>query len=195
MDNTDWSVAQKWEEAWWGNCLDTVNEELKQRTYNKRMGLSSYSYNLRGKNIIDFGGGVISLLLKYVDRGVCYVVDPLPMPDWVKLRYRENGIQLMNIKAEDYNPKLMEFDEAWIYNCLQHTDDPKKIVKKIRASSKIIRVFEWVETGTAPGHIHNLTKKNLDKWFGGEGKVELINENGCYGTCYYGVFKGDLYDL
>ena len=101
----------------------------------------------------------------------------------------------MNIKAEDYNPKLMEFDEAWIYNCLQHTDDPKKIVKKIRASSKIIRVFEWVETGTAPGHIHNLTKKNLDKWFGGEGKVELINENGCYGTCYYGVFKGDLYDL
>lgn len=194
MDNTDWHNAQKYEKNWWGKCLDTVGEELKQRTYNTRMGLSSYHYNLKGKNVIDFGGGPISLLLKYENRGVCYVVDPLEVPDWVKHRYEENDIQFFNIKAEDYDPKLNKFDEAWMYNCLQHTDDPKKIVRNMRASAKVLRVFEWVNTGTAPGHIHDLKEKDLNFWFGGEGKVEKINENGCYGECYYGVFKGDLYE-
>lgn len=194
MDTTEWNLAQKFEIDWWGDCLDTIGEEQKQKAYARFMGLKPYAYDLKHKSVIDFGGGVVSLLLKYVNRGVCYVVDPIPMPEWVKLRYKENGITLLNIKAEDYNPKLSVFDEAWMYNCLQHTDDPKKIVRNMRASSKIIRVFEWVDTGTAPGHIHNLTEKELNRWFGGEGKVGQIKESGAYGKAYFGVFKGDHYE-
>lgn len=194
MDTKDWLSAQVFEKNWWGLCLDTINEEIKQRTYGNRMGLTPYQYNLQGKHVIDFGGGVVSMLLKYQNRGICYVVDPLPMPNWVKARYQENDIQLFNVKAEDYDSTLNVFDEAWIYNCLQHTDNAKKVAKKAMASAKIVRVFEWIDTGTAPGHIHDLKEAELNQWFRGTGKVEQINENYCHGKCYYGVFKGDLYE-
>lgn len=189
-----WKQANEWESNWWGDCLNTVVEEIKQKTYNRLMGLTPYEYDLKGKSVIDIGGGPVSLLLKYKNRGMSTVVDPLIVPDWVRSRYEENDIEFLNMKAEDFYT-IETYDEAWFYNCLQHTDDPELIVKNARAVSKIVRVFEWVETGTADGHIHNLTEKKLNKWLGGEGKVESINENYCKGLCYFGVFKGENYEI
>lgn len=189
-----WEKAQKWESDWWGDCLDTVGEELKQQTYASKMGLSSR--NLEGKTVLDIGGGVISLLLKFKNRGSCCVVDPITAPNWVHSRYKENNIRFINGKAEDISlMKLPIFDEIWIYNCLQHTEDPKKIIKNIKKLSKVIRIFEWVEEPISPGHINVLHEKQLNTWLGGEGKVEVLNDsNGCHGSAYFGVFKGDNYD-
>lgn len=191
-----WEQANKWESAWWGACLNTVSEEIKQTTYNRLMGLTPYGYDLKGKSVIDIGGGPISLLLKYKNRGMCSVVDPLVVPDWVQMRYEENDIEFLNFKAEDVDIDLLggTYDEAWIYNCLQHTDSPKTVAKLALNTSKIVRVFEWVETGTADGPIHNLTEKKLNEWFGGQGKVLNLNENGCRGLAYFGVFKGVHYE-
>ena len=88
-------------------------------------------------------------------------------------------------------PKLARheiFDECWIYNVLQHCDVPRKIIQNARKASKLIRIFEWIETGTNEGHIHDLTEKDLNKWLKGEGKVEQLNESGCVGQAYYGIF-------
>lgn len=49
-------------------------------------------------------------------------------------------------------------------------------------------IFEWIETGVNIGHLHTLHAKDLDSWLGGTGKVENINQAGCVGLCYYGVF-------
>ena len=127
----NWKQAQEFESNWWGDCLDTVGEEIKQRTYNRLMGLTSYGYDLKGKSVIDVGGGPVSLLLKYKNRGICAVVDPLKVPDWVVERYMENGITFHNIPAEELDSFALDidFDMCLIYNVLQHTKDPKKIIQ------------------------------------------------------------------
>lgn len=189
----NWKQAQEFESNWWGDCLDTVGEEIKQRTYNRLMGLTSYGYDLKGKSVIDVGGGPVSLLLKYKNRGICAVVDPLKVPNWVVQRYYENNIVFYNEPAEGFKCTAI-YDECWIYNCLQHTENPKQIINNALEYSRIIRIFEWVNTPISDGHIHTLKEVEINKWLGGEGKVEEINENGCIGFCYYGVFKGKHYD-
>ena len=74
-----------------------------------------------------------------------------------------------------------------------HREDTKKIIDNALKCSKVIRIFEWVEEPISDGHIHTLHEKELNKWLGGYGKTERLNENGCVGLAYYGIFKGDLY--
>lgn len=183
----DWADAQKWESSWWGSCNNTVGEELKQRTYSKKMGLNE---DFSDKTILDVGGGPVSLLLKHkIKKG--FVVDPCEYPNWVRERYRENNIEQKVIKGEDI--KDIQVDECWIYNCLQHTENPQKILDNALKCSIIVRIFEWVEEPISDGHIHTLHEHELNKWLGGYGKTERLNENGCIGLSYYGIFKGGLY--
>lgn len=194
-----WEEATKWESGWWGNCCNTFGEEFKQFAYAVKMGLktfhngkSPYNFDLAGKSVLDIGGGPVSMLLKCVNvKGT--VADPCDYPEWTVQRYKVAGIEYIKVKGEDLSLDK-KYDEVWLYNVLQHTDDPALILKNARAVSKIIRIFEWAETGIADGHIHNLTKAKLDKWLGGEGKVEEINQNTARGLCYFGIFKGDLYE-
>ena len=189
-----WKQANEWESQWWDDCCDTVGEELKQQVYTEKMGITR---NLASRSVLDIGGGPISFLLKCANRGaLCAVVDPCKYPDWVAQRYIENNIRYYVQKGENMKFKAgTVFDEAWIYNCLQHTEDPEKIIKKALHYSKIVRIFEWVDNGLADGHIQDLHEKELNKWLGGEGKVEIVNDRGCHGKCYYGVFKGEHYAI
>jgi hypothetical protein len=199
---TSWNDATKWESSWWGKCLNTYSEETKQLTYARKMGLRAYMfegkypiYNLQNKSVIDIGGGPTSMLLKCINvKGV--VIDPCLYPGWIEERYRLAGIIYVDAKGEDLvdPPTGAIVDEIWIYNVLQHTDDPAKIIQNARKISKVIRIFEWINTPVTNGHIHTLTKEKLDAWLGGQGKTEILNENNCVGECYYGIFKGDHYE-
>jgi len=192
----DWEKAQKWEAAWHGDCLNTYGEEEKQLVYAKRMGLmfyhnkkSPYNINMYDKTVIDIGGGPTSLLLKCDNLGPSWVVDPLEVPEWVKARYEAAGIHFSQLPAEKI--EIGGFDEAWIYNCLQHTDSPHKIVNNALKSARIVRVFEWINTSKNDGHPHAFTAQILDEWFKGEGKRERLNgEANCFGDCWYGIFAG-----
>lgn len=197
-----WENDQKWESSWWGDCLNTYNEEKKQFIYAQRMGInlvvherkSPYYINLNGKSVIDIGGGPVSLLLKSVSGSMKTVVDPLAIPEWVKQRYAFADIAFIQSPAEDIRTGVFEsgdgkmFDEAWIYNCLQHTMDPEKIIANARKIAKVIRIFEWVDTPAVIGHPQTLTEVKLNKWLGGFGKVENVNQDGVHGKAYYGVF-------
>ena len=67
----NWEEANKWESTWWGDCTDTVNEEIKQRTYAKKIGLSE---DFSDKTILDIGGGPVSLLLKHKIKKVMLLI-------------------------------------------------------------------------------------------------------------------------
>ena len=189
-----WDQAQKWESNWWGQSLNTFGEEMKQLLYANRMGLqffhdkkSPYNINAEQKKILDIGGGPASLLLKCQNLKKGKVIDPLSVSKWVKIRYQTAGIDFKQIQAEKMKEK--SWDEVWIYNVLQHCENPEKVIKNSRKAGKMIRIFEWLETGTNIGHLHDLTKKKLDKWLQGKGKVEqLKGQNSCFGKAYYGVF-------
>lgn len=197
---TTWTEDQEWERQWWSDCTRTLGEEWKQIAYAKRMGLASFhdgkspfNFDLKGASVLDIGGGPCSILLKCVNvRGV--VADPCKYPDWVNARYEAAGLVRYKIKGEDL-PDHLRFDEIWLYNCLQHTEDPEKIIANARKIGKIVRLFEWIETGTAPGHPHNLTEAWLNEQLGGEGKVEEVNENTAVGKAFFGVFKGERYGV
>src|ERR1035438_2170242 len=192
----EWGEATVWEKNWWGNCCNTFGEEFKQLAYADKMGLKSYhngkspfNFNLQGKTVLDIGGGPCSLLLKCINVSGT-VADPCDYPQWTIDRYNTAGIASIKIKGEDLS-STATYDEVWLYNVLQHTDDPSLILKNARAISKLIRIFEWVNTGVSDGHLHDLTKENLDLWLGGEGQVGYIEQNTAVGKCYFGIFLGD----
>lgn len=207
--NKEWQTAQSWELDWHSNCINSLNEELKQLVYAEKMGLkrkptpkTPYEFDLEDKVILDIGGGAYSLLLKCINIGYgSAVTDPLmnKYPDWVKNRYDTLKITTMSESGESIYDALMAvqyrpiIDEIWIYNVLQHTQDPEKIIRNARRLGKIIRIFEWVDTPTNIGHIHTLTEENLNKWLDGQGRVEQVNQWRAVGKCFYGIFLGDSY--
>lgn len=202
---TDWNEVNEWERQWWGDCTNTFAEETKQITYAHRMGLHNISdgahwpyYDLAGKSVLDIGGGPASMLLKCHSGGRRVVVDPCSYPSWVRTRYEAAGIEYVVELAEHLgNLKAIverdRFDEAWIYNVLQHTDDPERIIDHARTFARTVRVFEWVDIPPHPGHPSELKAHLLSEWLGGYGTVEDMRrapENGCDQKAFYGVFPG-----
>ena len=195
MTMISWANHQKWEQGWHGTCANMFGEEAKQITYAHRMGLVVSpddghwpSYDLAGRSIIDIGGGPASMLLKCRNVTRATVVDPCLYPYWVSQRYKHVGIDYIIEPAEDL--ELTGFDEAWIYNVLEHVHNPRKVVEAARHAAKLVRIFDWVYTTPRIGHPHTLTPSQLTEYFGHEGIVEDMNgENGCTGKAFYGVFQ------
>jgi hypothetical protein len=182
------------EAEFWGDCANTWHEEEKQFVYAQRMGLRAFwggahppTYDLLGQQIIDIGGGPVSLLLKCVNFHHAVVADPGEWPEWVRARYAAHGVDLWLARGEDLTGG--PFDEAWIYNVLQHTHDPERVVANARKLARLVRIFEWIEVDPYPGHAHRLEQEALDEWLGAPGFVTDLAERGCVGRAYYGVVQ------
>jgi hypothetical protein len=191
-----WHEAQKFEKDWWSDCTNTLGEELKQMEYAKCMGLKFASQKGKlviksDKSIIDIGGGPCSLLLKVETPKKKLTTDPLCFLGWVYDRYDSANVDQVVAKGEDLLEwiKLPEgrFDECWVYNCLQHTDNPRKIIENAKEIAKTIRIFEWLEIPTDEGHIHTLHKSELDYWLGKEGETKEFDTGLLSGLAYFNV--------
>jgi hypothetical protein len=177
------------ESAYWGDCCNTFDEDQKHYVYARYMGLKQvgYSFDVAGARIIDIGGGPTSMLLKTISLAPrSLVVDPLHYPDWTYDRYSSKGIDSLVVRGEDIYEE--GYDEAWIYNCLQHTDDPDRIIKNALNAAKTIRLFEWIDIPPHDGHPIELTKERLDAWIGKEGQTIQLAESGCFGRAYFNTY-------
>jgi hypothetical protein len=184
------------EKAFWGPaCANTFGEELKQLKYMELMGFqrtptwrTQYSFDMGGRSVIDIGGGPCSVLLKCENLGKnSYVVDPGEWPFWVRARYELAGIQLFCELGESFmqTASLDGFDLALIYNCLQHSEEPERVIDNARAVAKTLCMFEWIDIPPHPGHPHELKADLLNKWAGREGRiVELNGVNECTGRAW-----------
>lgn len=180
----------EFERRYWGDCSNTYDEETKQYVYAELMGLTrtDFGFDCTGKTIIDIGGGPCSLLLKATNFKAAAVIDPIEYPAWTRARYSDHGILHMMARGEDLPLRSpLKYDEAWIYNVLQHVDDPELIIRNAKAISKMVRIFEWIDIPPHEGHPHELKKAKLDEWLGIDGKTMYINQSGAVGNCYYGV--------
>lgn len=182
----------EFEMAYWGDCCNTFDEEQKQFVYSRFLGLKRihYSFDVEGKAILDIGGGPVSLLLKAVNLKKGKVVDPLPYPKWTIARYAEKNIEYCQLGGEEITET--GWDEVWIYNCLQHVDDPALIINNALKAGKLLRIFEWIDIPPHPGHPHELTREKLDNWLGTRGDTVTLAEGGCYGRAYYAVCASSL---
>jgi len=188
----EWQAHNEWERNWWHNCANTFEEQLKQETYVKYLKLNQFAlpghwFDLKGKSVFDVGGGPISLLLRCKNFSEAVVVDPCPFPEWVADRYECAGITYLPVCAEDYIP-IIRFDEAWIYNCLQHVMNPEKIIDMVIHNARKVRIFEYIEVGECPGHPHNLTEEMLDDLFQRQGLTDRL-DGLAHGKIYFGVFN------
>lgn len=192
-----WTNAQNHEAEFWNDCTKTLVEEQKQLFYATRMKLPFVDYPLsnidfQGKSVIDVGAGPTSLLLKSHNYSKALAIDPLmdTFPAWVKDRYHSVGIETLASGGEDIDTNLI-FDEAIIYNVLQHTIDPELIAHKLLRVAKTVRVFEWIDVKSDDLHPHILTEENLNKWFGCKGMIELVHEPYMFDAfCWYSVIEG-----
>ena len=188
--------AQRFEAGWWAGCENTYTEETKQHVYARCMAVPLVDYggpgpqiDLGGHSVLDLGGGPVSLLLKAANSQRLTVVDPCPYPTWVWQRYfqADPSITLIQAEAETYKSPL-HYDEAWIYNVLQHVRDPEAVVQTARSSADLVRIFDWIDMPIYEGHPHSLSQEQLDEYFEAEGAVGELNEQGCVGRAYWGVF-------
>jgi hypothetical protein len=182
------------ETAWWGTAANTHHEESKQFVAAKRMGLRPNwscahppEYDLEGRSVIDIGGGPVSLLLKCVNKGRAVVADPGNYPEWVIARYAACDIEYWRQPGEEIEGYT--FDEAWIYNTLQHVSHPALVIARAGQLASTIRIFEWIDIPAYDGHPHMLSADALDEWLGGKGFTVTLNESGAVGRAYYGVFQ------
>lgn len=187
------SEAQAWEREWWGDCINTLGEELKQVLYARKMGLAffndgktPYNIDMNGLSVLDVGGGPVSLLLKCVNLARGKVVDPLAFPAWVLARYGLAGIGFEQMAGEDMDE--IGWDECWLYNILTHVERAEMLIRKARQAARLVRIFDWIDIRPSAGHPCSVSREQLDAWLGGEGRVELINQSECRGKAYYGVF-------
>ena len=201
--NETWKKAQKWESDWHGNCVNSFNEEKKQLEYAPLMGLKTTpthktpnTFDLEGKSILDIGGGAYSLLLKCENFKEATVCDPLmeKYPEWVRQRYDTHNIDHHNLPGEKLLGKDLIYDEVWIYNVLEHVYNPQKVIENAKKLSKIIRIYEWLDTPPNIGHPQTLKAYELDKWLGGQGKVTNHKRGNAVEKSYSGIFKGDHYE-
>lgn len=195
-----WHDAQHDEKGWWDTCANTYWEETKQLVYARLMGISfredergPYFIDLGERSVLDIGGGPVSLLLKASKLSRRTVADPCAYPAWVGERYAAQGINYQRVKGEDVDTITVEvkYDEVWLYNCLQHVDDPEKIIRNAVGALKpggVFRIFEWINTPTNTAHPHTLTREQLDKWIGQQGSTVHLSETGCFGDAYFGAF-------
>ena len=60
---------EEFEKEYWGNCANTFDEDQKHYVYAKFMELPRmhYSFDAKGKRILDIGGGPSSMLLKCIN--------------------------------------------------------------------------------------------------------------------------------
>jgi 2-polyprenyl-3-methyl-5-hydroxy-6-metoxy-1,4-benzoquinol methylase len=195
-----WHDAQHDEKGWWDTCANTYWEETKQIVYARHMGIvfsederGPYCIDLGTKDVLDIGGGPVSLLLKATKMSRRTVADPCDYPEWVGARYMAQGIDYQKVMGEQVDTITIDtkYDEVWLYNCLQHVDDPQKIITNAVNALKpggVFRIFEWINMPTNTAHPHTLTKEQLDGWIGQSGKTTHLSESGCYGEAYFGAF-------
>lgn len=184
------------------------------KDYSGIHGKSSMDLDFKGKKVIDIGGGPCSILLRAnggkrrelnptieswgVDKSTTktangVVIDPVICSEYVKIRYNYFNIDFINDDAESlykYYNEINYFDEAIIYNCLQHVMNPVEILDQVIKVSKKIRICEPINVPTDALHLHTFTSGYFEKYFSDNLFRPVKNEICEIGTPHYtGIYE------
>jgi hypothetical protein len=83
---------------------------------------------------------------------------------------------------------LIEVEECWLFNCLQHVRDPELVISKAKQTAPVIRFFEPVDYPTCVYHPHTFAQSDFERWFGSQVKrytdrlPGFFDDDCCYGT-------------
>ena len=152
----------------------------------------NYENDFNDKVIVQVGAGPRGSILSTngnFKRGV--VIEPLidRWPSEIREDYEKDGIEIVDQPYE--NLEIDEpVDETWFFNVVQHVFDPKEQLELAKKTSKVIRIFEPIGTGTDVAHPHYITKETFTDVLGDFGQIfEGGTEKGFFSCdCYYGTW-------
>jgi ubiquinone/menaquinone biosynthesis C-methylase UbiE len=191
-NQVEWEKAQEWERNWWLNTPQQYRVEIKKGDIVASwLGIK----NSPALSVIDIGCGPFSILQR-VQVGFGCAVDPINYGP-LELGYTTTGISRVFCRGEDLSDMLpgAAFDEAWIYNCLQHVEDPTAVLGQAIRVAKRVRLFEWINLPPYTGHLHTLTIPMLMAPFREAGWHTdfhfqgVADADGLNGEFYVGVFS------
>lgn len=152
----------------------------------------NYENDFRDKVVVQVGAGPRGSILSTngnFKRGV--VVEPLidRWPADIREDYEKIGIEIVSDPYENLDIEL-DIDETWFFNVVQHVFDPKEQLELAKKTSKVIRVFEPIGTGTDTAHPHYITKETFTDVLGDFGQIfKGGTEDGFFSCdCYYGTW-------
>jgi hypothetical protein len=157
----------------WGTLAERRAHEAEMRAWYAGMLRIPLGPTLRNRSVTDFACGPESLLHASACWTEAHAVDPLQFLPADEARYAEAGIVRHLTTAESYDGP--QTDEAWAYNCLQHTLDWKAALQRIAATAtQTLRLFEWVEVPTDTLHLHTLEEHALRNVLVDAGFAEVL---------------------
>lgn len=187
-----WASAQKWERSWWLTARHMhAIEQAKNGTVAKLLlidGGTPY------RTVIDIGCGPLSLLLRVPTARGSVALDPLVFDD-LEAAYEARGVRRLVKCGEDLTPADGHWDEAWIYNCLQHVKSPDAVLRAAMAVADTVRIFEWTHLPPYEGHLWELTPELLATPFARGGWSVLqsatgwLDHDGLNGTYFAAIFS------
>lgn len=141
------------------------------------------------RNVLEVGCADIPLL-HYHLQSESSVCEPMPSPILHKICHIEK-ISMHYCKFEDLEEPSEQFNEVWIFNVMQHIQDPEKFIEKAKRIGKSILFFEPIDWPIEIYHPFSYTLDDYKRWFGDcvqfykGGSIKGFHE----ANCAYGVWR------
>ena len=151
-----------------------------------------FEKDFKDKVIVEVGAGPRGSILYTkgnFKRGI--IIEPLidRWPAEIRKDYEDIGVEIIVAAYEDLDIDE-QVDETWFFNVVQHVFDPKEQLELAKKTSKVIRVFEPIGTGTDTAHPHYITEETFTDVLGNFGQIfKGGTEDGFFSCdCYYGTW-------
>jgi len=165
ITNEEWEIAQRLELPFYENKLINGFPELSE--FHERILRRGLAYDRRtyyDSRVVELGGGYSSFLTTITAKEKV-LVDPIRMPESVMDCYNAWDIIVIKEKAEQFvlNKQEELFDEIWMSEFLQHTQDPILILENLKNIGRTVRFCEAVDTKVSAMHPHTFSAMDLRK--------------------------------
>jgi hypothetical protein len=186
-------TKERWNQAQVGEKKFHEQEPMEQsykhyeNTFNYYFKYLGIDKDLQGKTVIEIGPARCAGLLYCENFGESYIMEPT-VYEGVQEYYDSKGINIIRELYEDCDSP--DVDEIWMFNLMQHVQDPDALISKAKKHAKVIRFFEPIDLGTNLEHPFTFSEADYRDYFGDCVKrYESIGEPGFHGAnCVYGTY-------
>lgn len=157
-----------WDAAQWDmrNHLKLSKEDGIEAFNKSTLILFDYlgmKHDQEGKSILEIGSSDFPVLYFCNNFKNSFVLEPI-LTDILTDLAKSGGFGIINAPAEE--AEFPDVDEVWIFNLLQHVQDPDLIIRKAKDHGKVIRFFEPINTWRDLGHPWSFTLYYFQQHFG-----------------------------
>lgn len=188
-----WQQAQKAERKFHDGR--TWSEKAKEYKEMYSTYLAVLGFDIAGSGsvnkVLEVGCADVPMLY-FVKCKNAHICEPMPSKLLNNICY-ENDFTQHSCKFEDMPEPAELFNEIWLFNVMQHVQDPEKFIEKAKRIGRTIRFFEPIDWPIEIYHPFSYTIDDYKRWFGGcvqfykGGSIKGFHES----NCAYGVWRAN----